>query len=100
MKNTIELKKRYEKIVNEYTKIFAKKQELELDYWVAGCIGDVGAFGDYYFSFSDIYYDVNSNQPKWQILDWHDESVESKEKINYYSYSRGWRFSDLKKRKK
>jgi len=93
------LKDRYEKICNEYIKIFSDKQDIQFDEWMGGIVGGVAGFiSEYYFNFSDIVYDINSDQPKGLILRWQDdylENVPNGRNINYYSYSKGLRYSDL-----
>ena len=75
---------------------FAKKQNLDLEYWLADIIGDVALFsGDYYFNMADILHDIKTNQPKGKIIDWHEYVEEHclkdnlKNYINYYSYCKG-----------
>ena len=84
------LQKRYETNCNEYINRFCKKQELDFEYWV----GDV-----YFFNFTDIVWDINSNQPKRLILDWLEDCLDEQKTaigiINYFSYSKGLRFTNL-----
>ena len=91
------LKERYEKACNDYIAEFTKKQGLEFDGWVGDEVGGIASFIDqYFFNISDIVWDINSNQSKGLILQWQDDCLESNPKfINYFSYSRGLRFSDL-----
>ena len=91
------LKEQYEFVVSEYVQIFCNKQGVSFEFWVADQIGGIACFGDIlYFNFMDIVWDINSKQPKYQIIDWIYESVDNPEKsINYYSYSKGLRWSDL-----
>jgi len=97
---TSNLKKQYEVIVDKYIKVFCKKQDFYLEYWVADEIGGTACFGDiYYFSFDDIRYDIDTEQPAELILNWINDSVQYEDlKINYKSYSNGLRFEYLKKR--
>jgi hypothetical protein len=94
-----QLKKLYETVINEYIQKFCNKQELELEHWVGNDIGSIACFGDmFFFSFRDIVYDINSKQPKGLIIKWIYESIDNEEfTINYFSYSKGLRFTDLKK---
>lgn len=99
MNKLSDLKKEYDKICNEYISRFCKKHGFNIAdfYWVGEITGDAVCIGDYFFSFSDIAYDINTRQPKNMILDWHNGCLENPEKrINYYSYSIGLRFSDIK----
>jgi hypothetical protein len=93
------LKNKYESIVNEIIEIFCKKHECYLEFWVSDNIGGIACFGDVsYFHFSDIYYDVITEQPKNLIFNWRYDSIEYNElgkTINYDSYSRGLRYTDL-----
>lgn len=101
MKSTIKLsklKKDYEFVVSEYIQKFCNKQGLEFEHWIGDNIGGIACFGDiFYYNFQDIVWDINSKQPKHQIINWLYECVDNPEKsINYYSYSNGLRFPDLK----
>jgi hypothetical protein len=94
------LQRRYEINCNEYIKRFCKKQELDFEYWVGDNIGGVASFGDvYFFNFTDIVWDINSNQPKGLILDWLEDCLDQQKTvigiINYFSYSKGLRFTNL-----
>lgn len=91
------LKKRYESVVSEYIKQFCDKQGLLFDGWVGDVIGGVAWFEcGLMFNFNDIVWDINSDQPMNKIIDWFYESVDNPEKsINYFSYSKGLRWSDL-----
>ena len=93
------LKEKYEFIVNEYIKEFCDKQELDFDFWLGDQIGGIAFFGDaLFFNFTDIVFDINSEQPKNLIIDWIYDSIDNSDvRINYYSYSKGLRFNDLKK---
>lgn len=93
------LKTKYERICNEYIKVFSEKQGLVFDGWIGNQVGGVAEFiEEYFFNLSDIVYDINSEQPKGLILHWQDDYVENApngRNINYYSYSKGLRYSDL-----
>lgn len=91
------LQQRYEAVVAEYVKRFAKKQGLEFSYWVAEEVGEIACFiSEYFFHFNDIVRDIDTNQPEGQILQWHNEGIEHQEKtINYRSYLMGLRFGDV-----
>ena len=96
------LEKRYEANCNEYINRFCKKQELYFEYWVGDIIGGVASFGDvYFFNFTDIVWDINSNQPKELILNWLEDSLDEQKTaigiVNYFSYTKGLRFTDLNK---
>jgi len=92
------LKQQYKEIVTKYIDIFCEKQEVCFEYWIANQIGGIACFGDVLiFNFTDIVYDINTNQPKHLIIDWIYESVDNPHKsINYYSYSKGLRHKQIK----
>lgn len=96
MKN---LKAKYERIVDAYIKEFEKKQEVELEYWVGDEVGGICSFGDVlFFSFDDIRLDIDTNQPKGQIIDWlYDTMEHNGDRMNYKSWSMGLRYSDIDK---
>lgn len=91
------LKKQYKFVVSEYIHKFCNKQNVSFEFWVADKIGGTACFGDVlYFNFMDIIYDINSKQPKHQIINWIYESIDNPEKlISYYNYSKGSRWSDF-----
>lgn len=92
------LKEQYENIVMEYIQKFCKKQELTFEHWVGDEIGGIACFGDvFFYNFNDIVWDINSNQSKGLIVKWMYDSCDNPDKsINYFSYSKGLRFNDLK----
>lgn len=93
------LKEKYERIVNAYIKEFEKKQDMQLEFWVGDEVGGICTFGDVlFFSFDDIRHDIDTNQPKGQILDWLYQSIERDgHTMNYKSWSMGLRYSDIDK---
>jgi len=102
---TKKLKEQYEFVCNEYIHKFTEKQDLPFDYWIGDDVGGIASFIEqYFFNLHDIIYDINTNQPKGLILQWQDDTLENHSEnenvsINYYSYSKGLRYSDLKKEK-
>jgi hypothetical protein len=99
MKN---LKEKYEKIIDEYVRLFEKKHELYLEHWVSDDKTGVACFGDIlYYSVSDIIFDINNNLPVGLAIDWvydtveYHSNVEHPNYINLFSYSKGLRYSDL-----
>ena len=92
------LKETYELCCNEYAARFAKKQEIEFDGWIGDEIGGIASFiQQYFFSISDIVFDINNKCKKGLILEWQDMIVSEPEKeINYFSYSKGLRIEDNK----
>lgn len=94
--NKTELKKQYEIICNQYVSIFCKKQDMQFDGWVGNFVGEIAYCNDLFFSFHDIVLDINTNQKKGFIIDWYYDNLEKPEKhINYYSYIKGLRVSEL-----
>lgn len=96
MKKTLQQK--YEDVCNEYVKEFCKKQGFNYTdlSWIANQIGGVVEIDDLYFNFHDIVWDINSKQPKHQIIDWYYALIENPEKsMNYFSYTKGLRHKDL-----
>jgi len=88
------LEKRYNAIVQEYIDKFSKKQGLELEHWVADRVGEIACFGCvFFFNFSDIVFDINTKQPKGQIIDWLYYLLDNEgQSLNYSSYCKGFRF--------
>lgn len=79
----------YEDACNNYIKAFCEKHEIDFDFWVSDIPGTVAFFGDYSFSFTDIVWDINSNQPKENIFEWFEFYLENVQgAINYYSYTK------------
>lgn len=91
-----DLKEAYEKVCNDYLDLFCKKQGIIFEGWVSDQIGGIVFCDEYFFSFPDIVWDVNSDQPKGLIMDWYHENMELPEKsINYFSYTKGLRVADI-----
>ena len=93
------LKKQLEAVVDKYIKAFEKKQELSFEGWIGDEIISIACFeGEInFFNFTDIVYDINSNQPPELITQWMQDSVDNQStSINYKTYSKGLRFEDLK----
>ena len=90
------LKNSYETACHAYIDEFCKKQEIDFDFWVADIIGGICVLGDFSFNFNDIVYDINSNQPKGAIFGWYEDNLKRPGKsINYFSYTKGIRVTDL-----
>lgn len=89
----------YENNCNHLVKLFAEKQGLDFDFWVSDIIGGVASFSwHYFFTIDDIVIDLKTKQEKGLILEWHESGIENNPlKINYYSYTKGLRYKDLKK---
>jgi hypothetical protein len=96
------LENKYKECCTEYINRFCEKQGLVFEYWVGDIIGGVASFGDtYFFNFQDIVWDINSNQPKGLILNWLEDLLDEQKTtigiVNYFSYTKGLRFTDLNK---
>jgi len=97
-----ELNKQYEFVCNEWVQKFCNKQQIEFDGWVGNEIGGIASFAcQYFFNLSDIILDLNTKQPKGNILNWQSEDVdfnmfnEKQQHINYKSYTMGLRHEQL-----
>lgn len=97
MKYSDKLKSEYEEIVSKYIELFCEKQDTEFEGWVGDIVGGIACFGDVmFFSFSDIVYDINSCQEKGLIINWIYDCCDNPNKsLNYYSYTKGLRFTDI-----
>lgn len=92
-----ELEKKYNQVCQEYVDLFCEKQEMDFEHWVGSQFGGVVVCSDMYFNFQDLVWDVNSKQPKDLITEWYYETLDNPERsINYYSYSQGLRYEDIK----
>lgn len=91
------LKQNYESACNEYVKAFAKKQGLVFDYWIGDEVGGIASFScQYFFNMSDMVIDIETKQPKFLILKWHDElTICHPKTMNYKSYTMGLRFDQI-----
>ena len=97
-----EAKRLFERSVMQYVRLFEKKHDILLEFWVADCIGTVGLFADYYFNFEDVRYDIDNKIEKDKIFQWHEYNLEngsSKLWINYPSWIKGARHLAIKKTK-
>lgn len=96
-----ELKKLYENVCQLYIAAFVEKHGYEFSGWVADDIGQVASFIDeYFFDFTEVTYDINTEQPKGLIFEWFDEIVQHSGElhINFRSYSKGLRYTDIQKK--
>jgi len=84
-------KEAYEAVCNSYIEDFCKKQGLYFEDWVGDRVGEIANISSYSFYFSDIKYDIDTNQPAGQIIDWMDDQEQSETRFNYFSYSLGLR---------
>lgn len=86
------LKEQYEKCCNEYIEIFSKKHGIEFYFWIGDEVGSVSCFNhDFFFNFTDITFDINTNQPKNLIIEWH-EREDLNINVNFSSYAKGFTY--------
>lgn len=102
MKISLKVTKKLHELVQKYIDYFAKKQDIEFNGWLVDEILDVAMFGDYFLNFSDIKFDVETDQPKGQILEWQNHVTDhnclldanDQYRINYKSWCSGARYED------
>lgn len=80
------LQKQYEDSCNAYIDKFCKKQDMEFAGWVGGQVGGIAVCADFFFNFLDIVWDINSKQPKGEIVQWYYGAME--ESVNYFNYTK------------
>ena len=89
-----DLQERYEEACNDYVILFSAKHSLEFSGWTDEIGGIAGFIEQYFFSMTDIVYDINTNQSKYLITQWQDEmtyrTIPDK-RCNFQSYSKGYR---------
>lgn len=62
---------KFEEGVFQYIAAFGAKHGLEFTFWDGDLIAGIAVFTNkMYFTFTDIVYDINSNQPDGLIIDW------------------------------
>jgi len=93
------IKKSYETIRDNYVLNFLNKNDWELNmsdikdecYYIGGVV----SYGDYYFDFDDIRYDVDNDIPKGEYFKYYDyvleHSMNGYPNINYKTYLMGYR---------
>ena len=93
-----EIKERLDNCIDLYTDLFCKKQEVYANGWIGYIKGGINCFADAFLSFDDIRTDLELDAPKGLIFAWYWDNVENQGKeINYYSYIKGLRISDIKR---
>ena len=92
---TTKLKDKLDKLIDQYTDLFCKKQDVDADGWIGDLKGGINCFSDAFLSFDDIRTDIDLEVPKGMIFNWYWDSVESGLNINYQSYIRGLRVADI-----
>jgi hypothetical protein len=98
---TTKLQTDYEKSVNAYLTVFAKKYELDIrdTYWIGenGFGTGILNWGDMYLNFSDIKEDVDKNYDcfikwYWETVEAQTKDDDKKQYINLFSYNLGLRY--------
>lgn len=99
-----DLDARYSQCCDEYIKLFCEKQEIDYENFEWLHTNETATFNDeYFFSIEEIIYDINTEQPKHNILEWQDYIVKHTldnnklPTINYRSYCIGARYEIFKK---
>ena len=90
------MKKLLKKGIKKYIKEFENKQGITLDYWIDKY--KIADFHSYCLDMNDIIYDIDNNVKKNLIFEWHDDVLLNHKElgiINYQSYCKGLRYTDL-----
>lgn len=90
--------KNFEVAVDRLLIEFCEKHDLSYKFSVGNDSVDVFLISNYFFSLSDIYFDLKSNQPKGKIIEWYDYLLDNEVNINYYHYCMGLRKEQLIKK--
>ena len=92
----MKLKEKLDKIIDQYTDLFCKKQDVYGEGWIGDLKGGINCFSDAYLSFDDIRTDIVLDLPKGMIFNWYWDNLENQgNEINYQSYIRGLRVADI-----
>jgi len=90
------LKAQYEAICEKYIEIFCEKQGCNFEFWISDIIGGTAYCSDYYLDFTDIVFDINSEQEKGLIFEWYKHTIEHEVSIHYFAYANGLRYPQEK----
>ena len=63
---------RYNRAINDFIRIFEEKQGLEFTMWANDEVGSIAFFNDYAFDFTDIKFDLLTNQKKGLIIEYYE----------------------------
>ena len=88
----------FEVAVDRLLMEFCEKHDLRYEFSVGEDSIDIFSISNYFFSLSDIYFDLNSNQPKGKIIQWYDYLLDNEIEISYYAYCKGLRKEQLSKK--
>jgi len=81
-----------------YIRAFEKKQGMEFFGWIGDYVGELADFSGWVFNLSDIIHDIDTKQPKGNIIAWYDACIDNApQRINYSSWCMGLRFEQLTK---
>ena len=79
----------FEVAVDRLLMEFCEKHDLRYEFSVGEDSIDIFSISNYFFSLSDIYFDLKSNQPKGKIIQWYDYLLDNEIEISYYAYCKG-----------
>ena len=83
------LKEKYENIVNEYLEVFSKKFEVDFEGWICGEVGGINEAADMFLNFETIRYTVDNNVSFEDLYNWYWFCVDLNEvSINQKNYMR------------
>jgi len=81
----LELKPKFEKVVEMYIDAFCEKQELVFSFWISDDVGSVAYFNEIYLLyFDDIRYDIDYDIPKGKIIEY--SFLSSENKMSYKNF--------------
>jgi len=87
----------FEVAVDRLLMEFCEKHDLSYEFSVGEDSIDIFSISHFFFSLSDIYFDLKSNQPKDKIIQWYDYLLDNEVEISYYAYCKGLRKEQLSK---
>jgi hypothetical protein len=94
-----ELKELHAGICNLIVVEFCEKHDFEFDFWVD--VGHIFLASDFFIDFIDAKYDLFSEQPEGQFLNYYDDCIQFPDvSLNYQSYCKGLRHENLSDEKK
>ena len=88
----------FEVAVDRLLMEFCEKLDVSYEFSVGNDSIDVFSISHFFFSLSDIYFDLKSNQPKGKIIQWYDYLLDNEVEISYYAYCKGLRKEQLSKK--
>jgi hypothetical protein len=87
----------YRNACNNIVNLFVKKQGYEFDGWAGKETGGIADFiGQYFFSMSDMIFDLENNAEKGKIIEWQDYCTEFHSNVNYDHFLMGAPKRELK----